>query len=269
MRCIPAFLGGLPAALLSLSCSSPAVDLESWRTLEAVPRPAAERGQVEQDLRQVGALRASRRLAEARSLALSLAAEHPEEGHVLVYASRAESDGLVLFAGEEKDRRDAAAASALDYAQRAYALGVVSAEANAQRAWAYGASTHLQAMSGRSAHARRTLEIANAALEADPQEATALATIAIVNLRLQTLPWIARVMATDLPESSLAHAVAYARRAVDARPSRENRLILARCLRAAGEEEEAQEVIAEALAANPAWPRDDAVTSQLQAEFEE
>lgn len=268
MRPVLRLVPVLPAALLAAACSTAPVDLEAWRAAEAVPRPAAERGALGADLEQVETLRESRRLEEARALALSLAAEHPADAAVATAASRAESDALVFWAAREKATRDGAAASALDYAERAAELGASSAAARAQLAWARGSSTHLQPMSARSGHAARTIEAARLALAADPEQPTALATLAVVHLRLQTLPWIAKLMASDLPESSLEEAVAYARRAVAARPSREHRLILARCLRAAGEEEEAAALLEAALAAPPAFPRDAALEATLRAELE-
>lgn len=50
-------------------------------------------------------------------------------------ASRAESDGLALFSQDEKAVRNAAASSALDYAQLAEKLGDSSVEARAQLDW--------------------------------------------------------------------------------------------------------------------------------------
>jgi len=254
------------AAVLLPACGSAPVDLDGWRASEAVPRPEAARRALAEDLARIDALRGARQLEEARTLALSLAAEHPEDGRIASLASRAESDGLVLFAGREKEVRDAAAASALDYAEHAAARGEDAAPAHAQHAWALGAATHLQPMGDRAAHAQRTIETAQAALALDAAEPTALATLAIVHLRLQTLPWIAKLMASGLPDSSLEEAAAYARRAVAVRASRENRLILARCLRAAGDEEAARKVLDEALHAAVTFPRDAALEGTLRAE---
>jgi len=246
------------------SCGSTRVDLDAWRGEHALPRAEAERGDLAADLARVDALRGERRLDAARELALALAAERPDDGRVLFLASRAESDALVLLADREQSHRDAAAASALDYARRADVAGERSPEARAQLAWALGASTHLEAMFDRSDRARQVVEVAEAVLAEKPDEPTALATLAIVHLRLETLPWIAKVMATGRPESSLEQAVAYARRAVEARPSRESRLILAKCLRAAGEEGEARSQIEAALAADAAFPRDELTVDELR-----
>jgi hypothetical protein len=228
--------------------------------LEQRADPAAE-------LQHIEALRTEQQLEQARSLALSLAAEAPSEAAVLSAASRAESDGLVLFAEREKAVRNAAAASALDYAERAEALGAQAAEARAQLAWALGAATHLQPMGKRAAHAKRTIKTAEAVLAEAPEQPVALATLAVVNLRLETLPWIAQLMASGLPDSSLEQAVAYARRAAAALPSRENQLILARCLKAAGQRDEAVAVLKQSLAAPARFPRDGALLDDVQAEL--
>ena len=87
----------------------------------------------------------------------------------------------------------------------------------------------------------------------------------ILNLRLETLPWIARLMASGLPESSLQQAEACARRAVAARPSREHRLILAKVLAEAGSPQEAREVLQAALAQGERFPRDRVLEPQLRA----
>jgi len=264
-----AVVAAVVAALTLLaSCGATRVDLDAWRAEAATARAPEMRGAPEAEFARVEELRNARQLADARDLALALAAEQPQSGRAALLASRAESDALVLFADREKDVRNSAAASAADFAARAIELGEDSAAAHAQHAWALGASTHLQGMFDRAEHAHRTIAAAEAALALDPQQPTALATLAIVNLRLETLPWIANVMASGLPESSLEAAVDHARRAVAAEPSRENKLILARCLRASGDEAGARAVALEALAAAPRFPRDDALADDLAAEVE-
>ena len=69
-------------------------------------------------------------------------------------------------------------------------------------------------------------------------------------------------------KSSKEAAVSYARRAVEARPSVENRLILARCLRAAGEDGAARVVLEEALAAPKSFPRDGLLMDDVRRELE-
>lgn len=255
-------------ALLASACSAPRIDLAGWRAQEALQRPAADRGALPAELARVDSLRAERRLEEARRLALSLAAEHPQNPAALSAASRAESDGLVLFANEPKSVRNAAASSAREYAERAAERGAAAPADRAQLAWALGAATHLEAMGDRAAHARRTLEVAQSALAAEPEQPVALATIAIVHLRLETLPWIANLMATGLPDSSLEQALDHARRAVAAEPSREHQLILARCLAAADQRPAAIATLEQALAQAPAYPRDTALETTLRAELE-
>jgi tetratricopeptide (TPR) repeat protein len=257
-------------ALFASACSAPRIDLEGWREQQALLRPAAERGSLAADLARIHSLRAERQLEAARRLALSLAAEHPDDPAALSAASRAESDGLVLFMAAqkaEKSVRNAAASSARDYAERAAARGASSPADRAQLAWALGASTHLESMGARAAHARRTLELAEAVLAEDPQQPVALATLAIVHLRLQTLPWIANLMASGLPDSSLEQAIDYARRATHAEPSRENHLILARCLAAADQRPAAQQTLEQALALPPTFPRDTALEPTLAEEL--
>jgi tetratricopeptide (TPR) repeat protein len=256
----------LALALASLAggCSTPHVDLAAWRARESAARPAEQRGAVDADVASADRLRAEDKLADARRLALQLAAEHPDDGRVLLLASRAESDGVLLFPEDDKESRNHAAASALDYAECAAQHGQDSAAAQAQLAWALGTTTHLQSMGDRSAHARRTKETAEHALAQDADNATALATLAVVNLRLQTLPWIANLMASGLPESSLAEAERCARRAVAAVPSRENKQILAKVLIALERKDEARTVLEEALATGARFPRDHALETPLR-----
>jgi hypothetical protein len=252
-----------------LGCAAPSVDLPAWRARESVARPREQRGDLGSDLQAVERLRSADELAEARRLALALAAEHPGDVRVRLAASRAESDGAVLFPESDKDARNHALASALEHAERASALGDGSTAALAQLAWSLGGTTHLQSMGERSAHAHRTLEVAERALAQDPEDPTALATLAVLNLRLETLPWIANLMASGLPESSLAAAEDFARRAVAARPSRENRLILAKVLVAEERAEEARQVLEAALAEAPRHPRDHALEAPVRALLEE
>lgn len=255
-----AALAALCAALTA--CSAPRIDLPTWRQDQLCPlvnesdAPAA--------LARFEELRARDALAEARPTALAAVAALPDDPKALLAASLAESDGMVLAPENDKHARNHCAASALDYAQRALERGASGAQAQAQLAWSLGLTTHLQPMSERSGHARKTLDAVARALEADPDESTALATCALVHLRLQTLPWIAKLMASDLPESSLEGAERCALRAVALRPSRENRLILAKVLLAAGRDNDARTVIDAALGAPAKWPRDAALEASLR-----
>lgn len=257
-------LSSLVLILCTTACAAPRIDLDAWRASEAAPRAADARGSLADDSGRVDDLRAAHDLEASRTLALALAAENPEHGATLLRASRAESDGVLLFPDDE-DARNHAAASALDYAERAFDAGERSAPARGQFAWALGTTTHLQSMGDRSGHAARTQEVAEAALERDPEEPTALATLALLNLRLETLPWIARVMARSRPDSSLEAAERFARRAVEARPSYESFLILAKVLAADDRPEEAREVIGVALRRSFAHPRDRVLEGDLRA----
>ena len=267
MRVLPTLSRfALGSALLVLAaCSAPRIDLADWRSRTSHERPMAARPSLEADLATVERLREADELVRARELALALAAEHPDDPTVLSAASRAESDGVFLRPEADTDARNHAAASALDYAERAASLGAHGPAARAQLGWALGTTTHLQSMSARSAHARRTRAVALAVIDEEPVNATALATLAIVNLRLSTLPWMARLFASDLPEASLADAESFARRAVEARPSRENRLVLAKVLLALEREADARSVLEAALATPPRFPRDRAVEASVRA----
>lgn len=250
------------AALLSLllplvtaGCGA-SHDLGAWREVNERPRLAAERGDVETDLARVEELRRSLRLAEARTLALALVAEHRDDPRILFLASRAESDQVALAYEHEKDFRALAALSALDYARALGPAAASRADWLAQWAWAMGTSTHLQPMLSRARHARETEALVSQALAADPRQPRALATGALLNLRLQTLPWIANVMSIGEPASSLVRAEELARSAIEVEPSLENRLILAKVLRARGESEQAVVLVRDALAQADAYPRD-------------
>lgn len=254
----------VPFALV-VGCSGPRIELEAWRAEQsAAAVPAHDSQALDAELQRVAELRDARELDAARRLALALAAEHPEDSAALTAASRAESDGVFLFAEDDARSRNHAAASALDYALAAEEHGADSAGERAQLAWALGTSTHLQAMFSRAGHARRTVEAAESALALDPDESVALATLALVNLRLETLPWIAKVMAWSAPDASLDAAEDFARRAVAVAPSRENRQILAKVLIARNRGDEARAELDAALAAAPAFPRDTLLEPALQ-----
>jgi hypothetical protein len=250
----------------SSACAGPKLELEAWRSEQAAAVPSAMRGTgaLSSELQRVEKLRAGMRLADARLLALTLVSEHPEDPAALAAASRAESDAVFLFPEDDKRARNHSAASALEYALAAERRGADSASDRAQLAWALGTSTHLQPMFDRASHARRTLDTAESALKLDPDEATALATLAMVNWRLETLPWIASAMAWSAPDSSLEAAERFARRAAELTPSRENRQILAKVLIAADKRAEARAEIDRALAAPAAHPRDEVLESALR-----
>jgi len=241
--------------------------LEPWRAdqVAAIPGPVESTGALSTDLQRVAELRDAMQLTQARQLALQLALAHPADAGALMAASRAESDAVFLFAEDDKASRNHAAASALDYALAAEQRGAATAVDRAQLAWALGTSTHLQPMFDRSSHARRTLETAESALALEPEQSTALATLALVNLRLQTLPWIAKAMAWSRPDSSLEAAESFARRAVASEPSRENRQILAKVLIAADKQPAARAELEAALAAPAAHARDGVLEPALRS----
>ena len=268
----PLRLIALSLVLLVTSCAGSRVQPEevlAWRARAGGARPEAQRGLAATELLEVERLRASDDLASARELALALAAERPSEPPALLAASRAESDQVFLLPPADKRARNLAAASAHDFAAAAWQHGGRSAAYDAQLAWTFGTTTHLQPMGERAKHARQTLEVAERALATEPNNATALATVAMVHLRLETLPWIANLMASGLPDSSLATAEECARRAVKSVPSRENRLILAKVLVAAERTEDALTELQAALATSRVHPRDQALEPQVQALLDE
>jgi len=289
-----ALVAGILAAT-SVACGS-TPDLAAWRDRAVVVRASSERDSLERDLETVETLRRSGQLEASRRLALTLAAEHPDDMRTAFVASRAESDEVIRLGDREKSSRDAAAWSALDFARRAIAAhgsgaggeaaesaeSAESAEADAveppadaveppadaveppaellaQYAYAMGAATHLRGMFARAGHARATLRAIERALDRDPDHPVALATRATLELRLATLPWIAKTMAFGAPDGSVERAVIFARRAADRRPSIEMRLLLAKALRARGgdgDTEEARAILRDALDASDRYPRD-------------
>lgn len=230
-------------------------NLEAWRG-ERSSAMATEGDPGDATPGNIDAVRARGDLAAARTLALALARMKPGDGEALWRASRAESDAVWLLPADDREGRDMAAASALDYARRAELAGANSAAALGQYAWALGNSTHLRAMFARAGHANETMEVIDRALAADPKNADALATAATLHLRLATLPWIAKAMAFGAPEGSLPEAESFARRAADALPSLSNELLLAKVLKAQGRAAEAAALLDSALARGDRFPRD-------------
>ena len=258
-----------PLLLIAIvvGCSS-RPDLASWRSSDPRPRLQAERRSIELELQAVDTLRIAQDLAGARKLALTLAAENPQNAAALAAASRAESDAVHYLqrslGADSKAARDLAAWSALDYARRAAAGGNAPEVIEAQLAWALGTSTHLQGMFSRAGHARETLAAVDRALARNPNEPTALATLSVLRLRLATLPWIARAMAWGAPKGSIDEAVAHARKATEALPSLQHKLLLASALVAAEKEEEAALVLDTALQLPDAFPRDRELRRQAE-----
>jgi hypothetical protein len=249
--------GAAVAALLVAGAGCSSLDLEAWRARGPAARAAAERQDAAAEDARVQDLRARLDLAGSRHLALTLAAERPEDPSALRLASRAESDQVFLLAETAKQDRSLAALSALDFAERASrASNGGRPDVEAQLAWALGTTTHLQPMFSRSGHARRTLEVIEKVLAAEPDNVTALATLAVLRLRLATLPWIARAMAWGAPEGSVDEAVTTATRCVAIEPSVEHRLILARALLVAEKQEDARAVLEKAVASGDSYPRD-------------
>jgi tetratricopeptide (TPR) repeat protein len=241
-----------------------APDVAGWRAEQAEltkegAAPAAPAFNLDSAAAEIEALRRGRELDKSRERALALVREHPEDAKALFLASRAESDAVFLFATDDKENRKLAALSSLEYARGMAKAGAKSADTVAQFAWALGTTTHLQPMMDRSRQANETMKTIQQALDLDPDQPTALAALAILHLRLATLPWIARVMASGAPDGTLEEAEKAARHAVKVRPSIENRVILAKCLIAAEKSGDAAKVLEEALAAADRFPRDTAL----------
>lgn len=173
----------------------------------------------------------------------------------LLQRSEADSEFLAAPSGSAAERAQAAL-SAEDFAERAIAAGADGAAAYAQLAHARGAATHLKPMFGRAEQARRTREAIDRALALDPAQPKALATLATLELRLATLPWIARTLAVGAPEGDLGRAADAARRAIAAEPSIGHRLLLARALAAGGDRSGARAELDAALAAPDRYPHD-------------
>lgn len=263
------WLFGLTLLTLALgACSAPGIDLQAWRAQQSAAGNALEPLGFEGALAEAERLRAADELEMSRRIALPLALQNSADPRAVLLASRAEADGLYLFPEDDKYSRNHCAASALDFAQRAAELGADNAADRAQLTWSLGITTHLQPMTERRGHASKTMRAARRALELDPEEPTALATLAMVHLRLQTLPWIAKLMTSDLPDSSLEEAESFARRAVAARPSRENRWILVKVLEASDKGAEARRELKAALAAPPQFPRDRVLEPVMRARLE-
>lgn len=265
MRLLPLLF----VAVAAVGCGK-SPDVAEWRGRDAAAvQSAAVDEATKPSPEAIDSLRDSGDLAGARSMALAFAAAHPDDPEALWRASRAESDAVWLQAPGDKEARNQAAASALDYAERADAAGANGAEAVAQYAWSMGNSTHLKPMMARSAHARATDAIIDRALKLDPANADALATRAMLQLRLQTLPRIAKMMASGAPKSSLADAEKFARAAVESRPSLSNELLLAKVLAAREKPGDAAKVLDGALAREDKFPRDREIRPEAQAKLEE
>lgn len=257
-------------------------DLTTWRDETARARPVLERGDLAVEQDEVEQLRRTFDLTRSRELALALVAEHSQDPRSLFLASRAESDRVVLLRSREivakqagimahdtGDERALAARSALDYARRMLPNDDSSAEHHAQLAHALGSSIHLQPMFERSSYARETLRVIEHCLALAPEHPAAHAVLSILNLRLATLPWIARVMAWGAPEGSLKEAIRAAQIAHAGKPSREHALILARALHAAGRLNEANELLQKCLVHPDRHPRDRIVRVLVETQLGE
>jgi len=246
--------------------------VKRWRDAELASAPAEPSPADPSWADRTDQLRAAGNLKGARALCLQALTALGENAGILWRAARAEADWVLILRGQEgnTDERNMATASGLDYARRAVeaALAAVRAAEAADganldliqaRAWlsySLGGTTHLLPMGERSARAHATIAAAEQALEVDGSHPVALSTLATVHLRIATLPWIAKLMASDLPECSLDEAVEFARRAGERSLGIGPRLLLAKALLAKGEDAEARAVLEEVREAPDRDPRD-------------
>lgn len=248
------------ALLLGFAGCGGTPDVDNWRSKQATEAEVHASGSgIDRAAAEIESLRRQRDLSQARERALALVRKHPDDARALFLASRAESDAVFLFKPDDKENRKLAALSSLEYARGMAKTGGKSADSIAQLAWALGTTTHLQPMMDRAKQATETMKTIQDALALNPEQPTALAALAILHLRLATLPWIAKVMASGAPDGTLEGAQEAATRAVKVRPCIENRIILAKCLIAAEKNAEARKVLEEALAANDRFARDTAL----------
>ena len=255
------------ALLLLAGCSGPGMSqIASWRNGTAPGAPVLSQPPSMQNVRtlaegitRVDALRLARDLEGSRWVCMQLIAQHPQDPRLLWRAARAESDMVFVLKahGYERDDRDVAAASGLEFARRARKIEAKpDADLLAQYAWSLGTTIHLQPMFDRGEQARSTETAAQQALAQDPEQATALATLAILHTRLATLPWIASLFAGDAPDADLDAGIDFGRRAVAREPSLLNHLLLAKALVAADRSAEALEVLEQGLASPGYRPLD-------------
>jgi len=256
---------------LAAGCSSPpdaeAVAAYQAAEIEAIGDPPLD--DLEQELARIDLLRAEELdLEGSRRRCLAVVSRHPDAPEVLWRAARAEADAVIALraAGSEREPRDLAALSSLDYARAARdAAEAPDARSLGQLAWSLGAATHLQPMFDRDDHAAATLAVAEAALARDPDETAALATVATLHVRLLTLPWIADLFAGDAPEADPKAAVRHAERAYGLVPSLEHALVLAKALRVDEQPRTALGVLDEALEVAGARPRDHELEGEARA----
>lgn len=250
--------------LMYIGCASSTPNAATSARL-AETAASARTAETTSDLAGIDEMRTERRLADSRAKALETLAQHPDDPEVLWRASRAESDEVYMLSGDDKKGRNEAARHALELSKQALKSGAVTAEARAQHAWAMGNATHLQPMMSRSSHARATKKVIDSVLEEDMNQPTALATAALLQYRLNTLPTMIKIMAFTAPSSDLDRAERYALAAQELEPSRLNALILAKINLAQKKGAVAAEVLRTSIEAPDQFPRDE----ELKAELEE
>lgn len=252
-------------ALVTLAGCQSTPDLSSWRARSQDRSGAALLTNPTETAATIDLVREAGDLPRARQVALAAVKSFGEDAELLRRASRAETDAVLLLqAGRSlaplplEEQRRAAAWSALDYARRAdrCAGEGTNAEVVGQLAYCMGSATHLRPMFSRAGHARETQELAQQALALDPDQLLALQTLATLELRLATLPWIADLFAWGAPEGSLERALQYAERCHAREASLEQAMLVARVRWAMQPDAAVIEFLEASLAAAGAYPRD-------------
>lgn len=250
-------------ASLFLSGCGKNYDLNTWQKVTFEPQDVSTETDLNTKLQQVDQLRDSLSLKESRDLALSLILKYPNNSGVLWRAARAESDEVFLSHAHEEDQRSMAALSALEYAKQAVEIEPDNADIQAWYAYSLGVTTHLQPMFSRASHAKKTEQAALKALDLEPDHPVACYTMALLNYRLQTLPWIAKVMSVGKPSSDLNTALEYATKAYSLIPSIENGLLLSRIQLELDQTEEANQLLQELEQSENLFPRDEQLRDSL------
>lgn len=253
-----------PAFLLALSaCSSvPSTqEVELWQAQTV----AAQRGHQRTLIRELHAIDRQREesldLEESRSRCLALLQRFPDAAPVLWRAARAESDYLLILQSRKASlwKQNLAALSSLRYVQRAQSLLREENRSSAllsQLAWSKGCCAPMKGFFERSQWANEILRDAQAALEKNPNENLALASLSILHRRLATRSDFTRVFTMSAPKGDLKKSLDWAKQCVAPRPSLENQVLLARVHIALSQFQEADELLQKALKRSDRFPRD-------------
>lgn len=234
---------------LLCGCSSSPPDLEPWR-LRAMNGLLL---QEEPSLQRYEELRDESRFQDAHGMILQLSAMQPGDPQVLAAASIAETDAVLWLPEDATEDRRAAAYSALDFAERGVAKAPNDPQLLGQYSFALGSVTHWLPMLRRSSHAETIRTAVAAAFAVDANEPRAHITQATLELRLTTLPWMARLMA---PSGDLNLARSSAETAWQQDPNLETAWLYAKVLVAQEDADGALPLVQAALDQPDPSPRD-------------